>query len=54
MGLCVYQINTVNYKCSNYRNPKFERTLAWNDPNIRIKWPNKNLYYQKKIEMAYL
>ena len=46
--MCLSDKCTVNYKCSNYRNPKFERTLAWNDPNIRIKWPNKKPILSKK------
>ena len=39
--LCLSKSCTVNYKCSNYRNPKYEKTLAWNDPVINIKWPVK-------------
>ena len=46
--MCLSDKCTVNYKCSNYRNPKYERTLAWNDPNIRIKWPNKKPILSKK------
>ena len=29
--LCLSKKCTVNYKCSNYRNAKSERTLSWND-----------------------
>ncbi len=36
--LCLSKSCTINYKCSNYRNPKYEKTLAWNDPNININW----------------
>ena len=39
--LCLSKKCTVNYKCSNYRDPKYERTLIWNDPSIKIKWPLK-------------
>jgi len=39
--LCLSSKCTVNYKCSNYRHPASERTLAWNDPKIKIKWPVK-------------
>lgn len=39
--ICLSKNCTVNYKCSNYRNPKYEKTLAWNDPKIKIKWPIK-------------
>jgi len=46
--LCLSKKCTVNYKCSNYRNPKYERTLAWNDPKVKIKWPNKKPILSKK------
>ena len=39
--LCLSKSCTINYKCSNYRNSKYEKTLAWNDPVINIKWPVK-------------
>lgn len=39
--MCLSKTCTVNYKCSNYRNSKYERTLAWNDQKIKIKWPSK-------------
>ena len=39
--ICLSKECTVNYKCSTYRNPKFEKTLAWNDPDIKISWPIK-------------
>jgi dTDP-4-dehydrorhamnose 3,5-epimerase len=45
---CLSKKCTVNYKCSNYRNPKYERTLAWNDPKVKIKWPNKKPILSKK------
>tara|TARA_B110000459_G_C16591555_1_gene486533 strand:- start:1481 stop:2014 length:534 start_codon:yes stop_codon:yes gene_type:complete len=39
--LCLSKECTVNYKCSNYREPKYERTLSWNDEDVKIKWPVK-------------
>jgi dTDP-4-dehydrorhamnose 3,5-epimerase len=39
--LCLSKDCTVNYKCSNYRMPKSEKTLSWNDPDINIKWDIK-------------
>jgi dTDP-4-dehydrorhamnose 3,5-epimerase len=30
------------YKTTDYWFPEFERTLAWNDPDLRIPWPLKN------------
>ena len=46
--MCLSQNCTVNYKCSKYRNPNFERTLSWNDPTVKIKWPNKKPILSKK------
>lgn len=28
------------YKCTDYYNPKAERCLLWNDPQVGIKWPS--------------
>ena len=47
--LCLSNNCTINYKCSDYRNPKYERTLSWNDPKVNIKWPLKNPILSKKI-----
>ena len=46
--LCLSKKCTVNYKCSNYRNAKSERTLSWNDKKIDIKWPIKKPILSKK------
>ena len=48
--LCLSKNCTVNYKCSNYRDTRHERTLAWNDKNVNIKWPIKKpiLSYKDK------
>ena len=39
--LCLSKTCTINYKCTNYRNQKYEKTLAWDDPDLNIKWPVK-------------
>ena len=39
--ICLSKSCTINYKLSNYRNPKYEKTLAWNDPRVNINWPIK-------------
>ncbi|MDA9105190.1 dTDP-4-dehydrorhamnose 3,5-epimerase [Candidatus Pelagibacter sp.] len=39
--ICLSKSCTINYKLSNYRNPKYEKTLAWNDPSVNINWPIK-------------
>lgn len=31
------------YKCTDYYNPKAELTLSWNEPNVNINWPIKNI-----------
>jgi len=48
--ICLSKNCTVNYKCSEYRNPKFEQTVSWNDKFIDIKWPIKKplLSYKDK------
>ena len=55
--LCLSEKCTVNYKCSNYREPKSEKTLRWNDKNISIKWPIKKPILSKKdkngIDISY-
>jgi len=32
----------VLYKATDYYNPKWERTIAWDDPDINIEWPVNN------------
>ena len=34
--------NIVLYSCSNYRYVKFERSIKWNDPTLKINWGIKN------------
>ena len=46
--LCLSKKCTVNYKCSEYRHSKYEKTLSWNDPKINIKWPILNPILSKK------
>ena len=49
-SLCLSKVCTVNYKCSQYRNPESEKTLKWNDQDINIKWKIKKpiLSYKDK------
>jgi len=38
-GFCVVSDKAqVLYKTTDYYAPEFERTLAWNDPNLQIEW----------------
>ena len=46
--LCLSKKCTVNYKCSEYRHSKYEKTLSWNDPKINIKWPILNPILSEK------
>jgi len=39
--LCLSKECIVYYKCSNYRDKNSETTLLWNDPSLKINWPNK-------------
>lgn len=36
------------YKCTNYYNPKYEKTIIWNDRFLNIFWPIKNPILSKK------
>ena len=36
--LCLSQTCTINYKCSEYRDKKSEKTLRWDDEQTNIKW----------------
>jgi dTDP-4-dehydrorhamnose 3,5-epimerase len=38
---CLSKECVVYYRCSNYRDKNSEVTLAWNDPDLKIKWPKK-------------
>ena len=46
--MCLSEKCTVNYKCSNYRNAKSEKTLKWDDKGVNIKWPFKKPTLSKK------
>ncbi len=52
--LCLSKNCTINYKCSDYRNPKHEKTLLWNDPLINIKWPIKKPILSDKDKLSKL
>ena len=46
--MCLSTDCTINYKCSNYRDQKSEKTIIWNDKKLNIKWPNKKPILSKK------
>ena len=39
---------TLYYRCTNYRHKKSERTLKWNDPELKINWKIKIPILSKK------
>ena len=45
---CMSKNCAVYYKCSNYRNAQSETTIKWNDPDLKIKWPNNKPILSKK------
>jgi len=40
--LCLSKFCAIYYKCTNYRDPKSETTIKWNDPTLSINWSIKN------------
>jgi dTDP-4-dehydrorhamnose 3,5-epimerase len=40
--------NIVYYKLDNYYNPKSESGIIYNDDELKIKWPSKNMIISKK------
>jgi dTDP-4-dehydrorhamnose 3,5-epimerase len=52
-GFCgMDQENIIFYGNSNYRSAKNEVSLAWNDKNIKIKWPTKKIIQSKKDKFS--
>ena len=50
--LCLSKTCTVYYRTTNYRNVKTEKTLAWNDKDLNIKWPIKKPLLSKKDKIG--
>ena len=46
--MCLSKDCTINYKCSNYRDQRSEKTIIWNDDKLKIKWPSKKPILSKK------
>ena len=42
------KINIIYYKLTNYYKPRFEDGIIYNDVDLNIKWPKKNLIVSKK------
>ncbi|HEX4149999.1 MAG TPA: dTDP-4-dehydrorhamnose 3,5-epimerase [Pirellulales bacterium] len=48
-GFCtVSQAAEVVYKCTDRYYPQYERTIAWNDPELAIAWPVTNPLLSEK------
>ena len=45
--------NIVCYSCTEYRSPENERSLKYNDPILKIKWPVKKPNISLKDKNAY-
>ncbi len=44
--------NIVCYSCTEYRSPKSEKSLKYNDPRLKIKWPIKKPNVSQKDRNA--
>ena len=42
VGKIYSEIADFEYKCSEFYNPKSEKTLMWNDATLNIPWPSKD------------
>ena len=50
--MCLSKECTINYKCSNYRDAKSEKTISWNDITLKIQWPNLKPILSKKDKLG--
>ena len=50
--MCLSKECTINYKCSNYRDTKSEKTISWNDITLKIQWPNLKPILSKKDKLG--
>ena len=44
--------NILHYACSNYRDPKSELSIKWNDTDLKINWGVKKPVISKKDKLA--
>ena len=44
--------NIVLYSCSNYRSPKYERIIKWNDKDLKINWGIKKPILSRRDQNA--
>ena len=50
--LALKKENIICYSLTEYRSPKDERSLKYNDPKLKIKWPTKKPNVSKKDKAA--
>lgn len=50
--LCLENNTILNYKCSAYYDPKSEKSIMWNDPELDIDWGIENPILAKKDQLA--
>ena len=50
--LCLENNTILNYKCSAYYDPKSEKSIIWNDPELDIDWGIENPILAKKDQLA--
>jgi len=52
-GFCVLTDTAdFGYKCTEYYSPQHERTIRWDDPQIRVEWPLSNVILSDKDSAA--
>ena len=44
--------NIIYYGCTEYRSPKNEYSINYNDPTLKIKWPTKKVILSNKDKNA--
>jgi dTDP-4-dehydrorhamnose 3,5-epimerase len=54
-GFCALSdVTEIEYKCTGIYNGKAESAIRWNDPDIGIRWPIKNVIVSEKDRNALL
>ena len=49
--LTISEIAEVAYKSTNFWDKQSERSILWNDPNIKIEWP-RNIIDSNEIKVS--
>lgn len=48
-GFCIMSKEAeVFYKCTDFYSPENERCIRWDDPDLAVEWPKKDLILSKK------